>query len=815
MPYIFIAFFIASCVLFAIITGTPVYMPLVFSAMSITMCFFLSPHINVWLTALTNISLLLFIFVYPNAIERFLPLPVFILTCVVFDFAMISMIILVYTFRRKMNLLQHKLTAAVRENSRKSAFMESAAHEIQTPINTINDLCLLLLRGEISKEAREHTYAIQAARKNITDIIENTFDYSELEAHRLKIVSESYDFGSFLSDIVNLCSNKIENEKVDFIVECAPDIPKILIGDSARISQIVMNIFSNAVRYTKSGRITLTLSSRKTEDGIVLRISVKDTGTGIAPSRMKKIFRVFSENDGESKLYSTHLGLGISKRLVTLMGGFINAESAVGKGSTFSAAIPQRVADEQPFITINSRENICVLMFLEKASCRDAMERIFSSIGVCMTWCASQTEFMTKKENSKYTHIIADYSIFNFNRPIFDILSQRVEIIVPRTNLFSEEKTPHYVRSVLYPLYAASLVPLFNYGLCASGGTFTVSFAAPDAAVLIVDESSVGIKIAGSILKPYGVSVFSADNSFDALEIVNSRRIDLVFDAFSPLHGDRAIAGKIRSLNDEYYKKLPIVAVTADTEQLPRGFILEKGYDDCITKPIRLCALEQLLKKWLPRELISELTEPVEIITSEELSEKKYTNFDPNVGIMNSGGNREAYYDILEAFFEAYDKTRSELDNALHERDSVRFGAGARSLRYAAKSIGAERLSEFARQLEVSTKRNEYVLLSERLPVVYELIEATNADIAMFFANNDIRLRKKPDFATALTAVNLAIEKNDAAAAKAVLEELLESRLSDTCRRHAEKALGYINNFNFSGAAKESRRLGEASREVI
>lgn len=810
IPYIFNMFFVSSCLLLSIITDTPVYMPLVFMTLAVTVSFFLEPRINVWLTAATNIALLVTFFIYPDAIRHFVPLAVFVLMTVLYDFVMVSLIVLVYTFRKNLVNIQRRLTAALRTDYKKNAFWESAAHEIHTPINVINGLCQLMLRNTGDGEIRERTYEIQSAGKDLLAILNSAYDYTRLETHKLKISDDRYVFMSFLNDIVNFCSTKTESEKVDFIVECAPDIPSELYGDCARISQVVMNLFANAVKFTKSGSITLGFSAREYEGKINLRITVSDTGTGISRKKMSKLFTVYSDQNDGTKPNSTHLGLGVSKELVKLMGGFINVRSAVGKGSFFSVTIPQGIADKRPFIEINGAQQLKVLMFTEKTHSREAMEKLFSSLGIDMTFCASNSEFMIEKENPGYTHVITDYNIFTFNKPIFDILSQRMEIIVPKAMDLKEEKTAPYVRSVFYPIYAASLASVFNSesGKRGTNG-FTVSFTAPRANVLVVDDNIVNIKVAGSFLLPYNMNVYTADNGEDALKTVQSRHIDLVFmDHVMPHPDGIETTAMIRALGGDYAEKLPIVALTANAHNDVKKLFLENGMNDFISKPIEMRALEHVLLKWLPGEMIVKLDEPIKIDIG-ELPEKSYGLLDVKQGIINVGGSKEAYFDVLKTFAASRERTAARLSSSLRERNMELFTITAHSVKGASRNIGAAELSEFARQLEAASKQNELVLLTERTPILCHTLERVCGDIESYLLDNGQKIKGAPDYKSVIPKLESAVAEGDSSAAESILEDLLDCSVSENCRSCAQKALDCVNNFNFAGASKEIKHLRE------
>ncbi|MCL2179754.1 MAG: ATP-binding protein, partial [Treponema sp.] len=235
---------------------------------------------------------------------------------------------------------------ADKESKFKSSFLASMSHEIRTPVNAITGMAELLLRADLSQEARSYALDIKQAGNNLVSIINNVLDISKIEAGKLEIIPVIYSFTKMVNEAVNIIGTRLAEKQVQFFYYIDSKIPKQLIGDEVKVRQILLNLLSNAVKYTDSGYINLSVNiDKKTDDQIWLKISVGDTGKGIKPEDREKLFGDYIQVDSKKNfgIEGTGLGLSITKKLCAAMDGDIGFESEYGKGSTFTAVIPQGI----------------------------------------------------------------------------------------------------------------------------------------------------------------------------------------------------------------------------------------------------------------------------------------------------------------------------------------------------------------------------------------------------------------------------------------------------------------------------------------
>lgn len=253
---------------------------------------------------------------------------------------------------RKEKRSQQEAEAA---NMAKSSFLANMSHKIRTPINAILGMNEMILREEKDPAIRGYAGNIQASGNSLLSIVSDVLDISKIESGKLEIIPVDYEVNSLISDCCNMAAGRAKAKELELLVECADNVPMKLCGDETHIRQIIMNLLTNAVKYTEKGTVKLIVSGRFTDGGFVLKVDVSDTGIGIAEENLPQLFTQFQRFDLQRNrnIEGTGLGLSIVKRLCDLMSGTITARSVLGSGSTFTVELPQKVVDSTPCGGVN------------------------------------------------------------------------------------------------------------------------------------------------------------------------------------------------------------------------------------------------------------------------------------------------------------------------------------------------------------------------------------------------------------------------------------------------------------------------------
>ncbi len=290
-------------------------------------------------------------FVIPHSINEFYldSLSALIIIGVILSALMIFQI---YVYTKENEISSAQKEEIEKLNRAQSRFFSSMSHEIRTPINTIIGLNEMILREEVGAEVAENAANIQAASKLLLSLINDILDMSQMQAGQMQLTLSSYRPGELVADVVSMMQVRAAEKELEFMVSMDQDIPSGLLGDEVRIKQILINILNNAIKYTKSGSVSMTVQGVRRQEGeeLTLIISVTDTGIGIKKESIPYLFSAYKRMDEEKTRHieGTGLGLSIVKQLLDLMGGRISVNSVYTRGSTFIVEIPQKITDETP-----------------------------------------------------------------------------------------------------------------------------------------------------------------------------------------------------------------------------------------------------------------------------------------------------------------------------------------------------------------------------------------------------------------------------------------------------------------------------------
>ena len=595
----------------------------------------------------------------------------------------------------------------------KNNFLAKMSHEIRTPMNAIIGMSELALREEKLTSAKEHVLTIKQAGANLLSIINDILDLSKIESGKLEIVPANYLFSSLVNDVINIIRMRVVDSKLRFVVNIDSSIPNALSGDETRIRQILLNILSNAVKYTKKGFISFSVTGEIREDTVNLTIDVVDSGKGIKQEDIGKLFGDFIQVDLEANkgIEGTGLGLAITKNLTNAMGGDISVQSEYGKGSIFTITLPQKICSSEPMATVENPEDKSVLVYERRQIYADSMICNIDNLGVNCTRVKNDEELHKELKIKDYSFIFVTYVLLENVKKIQSELGSKAKIVA-LTGFGSTIEND--LSTLAMPVYSISIANILN-GVVDNTFAYNttssiVRFNAPKAKVLIVDDISTNLQVAEGLLLPYKMQIDLCLSGAEAVEAVKEKHYNLVFmDHMMPGMDGLETTKYIRELDGEYYQTLPIIALTANAVSGVKDMFLANGFNDFLSKPIDTIKLNAILEKWLPKEMQEKAKEEAKTHDDGDLNGKtiEIDGVDVRRGIAMTGGMVKNYLRTLAVFHKDGIQKINEIKKCLETDNYPLYTIYVHALKSAAANIGANEISEIAKALEVAGKQED------------------------------------------------------------------------------------------------------------
>lgn len=615
-----------------------------------------------------------------------------------------------------------------REAHMKSDFLANMSHEIRTPMNAVIGMAEMALREELPPVAKEYVRQIKASGNTLLKIINDILDFSKIESGKMDINLAEYELFSVVKDISSFIMARIGDKKLEFVVDVAPDIPRLLMGDRIRIQQVILNLANNAVKFTKEGCVYLSINyEKKSEREILMKIFVQDTGMGIKKEDMGKLFQSFQQLDSKRNrnIEGTGLGLAISKQLITLMNGKIEVESEYGEGSRFSFEIPQIVLDAAPAIEVGTEQGApkAVGLMCKNEYVLRHMKKMLRELGV---------EPIPVQKPEEFAVLEAERAEFIFmesvccSRQLQDYLETHPRVTGVLLAGFKEQLNIDLknVIAVRKPLYILELVKILAHeDLYADEEEESeeegIGFIAPDAEVLVVDDNNVNLIVTEGIISPLQMKVEKATSGKQALEMIEKKHYDLIFmDHMMPELDGVETTRLIRRFHEDY-NDVPIIALTANVMEEMQGMFLVEGMNDFVAKPIETKVIVAKIKQWLSPEKMQRV-EIREKSKEYELEQKGPEKIDiPQLNIEHAlqlVGNEDLYWQVLREYARVIPKKAGMLQQYFDAEDWKAYTIETHALKSSSRQIGAMELSELAAQMEQAGNNNniEFIRMHHR-----------------------------------------------------------------------------------------------------
>ncbi|AEF84417.1 sensor protein GacS [Treponema primitia ZAS-2] len=616
-------------------------------------------------------------------------------------------------------LYRNKANQSESANIAKSRFISNMSHEIRTPMNAIIGISELALREETPPRLTEYLSEIRQAGNNLLSIINDILDFSKIESGKLQIINAPYLLSSLLNDVVNIIRIKVGDKPIIFLVNVDPRLPNNLIGDESRIRQILINILSNAAKYTKEGYVKLTVSAQAKDGSLNLIFETADSGMGIRKEDFVHLFGDFVRLDETRTrgIEGTGLGLAITRSLCRAMDGDITVTSEYGKGSVFIARIPQRYQGEEKLALVENPGAKGVLLFTPEGMYAASIRQTLYDLEVPALTAGSREEFFKRLGELPFAFVPVP-ELEEARRIIGEKRLDTKIAILAHLGEFPAYKDIPVIEA---PAYAIPIANVLNGVSGTQEKKYSaVKFTAPEGRILIVDDIVTNLTVAEGLLAPYQMKVTCCTGGIEAIGLVEKNRYDLVFmDHMMPGMDGIEATKAIRDLHTEYSQALPIVALTANAISGMREMFLEKGFNDYISKPIELKQLDEILRKWIPEAKKQKVASPSAVSPKTAATPGAIPGVDTARGLAMTGGSEVSYRKVLSSFRNDALERLPLMERLPTESELSQFTTNVHALKSAAGTIGAAAVSQEAEELEAAGKAGDLALITDLLSGFY------------------------------------------------------------------------------------------------
>ena len=611
-------------------------------------------------------------------------------------------------------------------NRVKSDFLANMSHEIRTPINAILGMNEMILREEKDEAIYEYASSVHTAANTLLTLVNDVLDFSKIESGKMEIIPTEYELGSLINDSYNMIAESLEKKGLAIEVQCDESLPRILKGDEVRIRQIFTNLLSNAVKYTEQGRVKITVKGIANENEFRLILQVEDTGIGIRPEDIDKLFHKFERLDmiKNHNIQGTGLGLSITGQLVELMHGEIRVESTYGAGSCFTVSLPQQIVDNSPLGRIGEYHSTVKTGYHESFHAPAAeilvvddvemnlllVRNLLKKTQIQIDTALSGEQCLEMCSRKHYDVIFMDHMMPEMDgietlarmKKMLDSPNKNTPVIMLTANALTGMRE-EYLRQgfqdyISKPIQGGRLESLLLKYLPGDKVRVNSDLAKQPAqkndqsSILVVDDDSMNLYLAEKILKEHGYTVVKAASGEECLEYFTQGDAGLILlDIEMPNMNGLDVLKQLRA--NEKTAQIPVIFLSSTENMEQMGDSMQYVYG-------------MVHKPFLPDTLIQAVART---FRQQKGLLERLSFLDTQSGVQYCAQSEEVYEKVLHSYLDS--ANAETIDEYYRAEDWKNYQIAVHALKSKSLSIGASELGESARELETAVReeRLDYV----------------------------------------------------------------------------------------------------------